>query len=338
VSDARAGLLSQTETGSDRYSLLEQFNNVANTGSGNQAGNMDYSPYGQAYADPPPGASIFATYSSLPQVGNGFQGQNPATPIIAGDKVQGFPEKVFDVFPLAFWTLASGSPNETLRRLFTPAFLAGGIGGTSIYDLVQQYSKSKQEYKGWAIAPYELRITALKFAPAKQGGIGRLPPREGQVSGFVMTQKDGLLPPMPSTEKFPLAHFLIDGYWIFKLTKGNEEKYIAVKLNFVAGSQAHSGYDEAFAKFYEEFKQKTTKANKDAVFGPVVPPGGFIIPRDYFEGELGVQLVKSIQALSGLLKTAPNGNLNDLPQKDVQMVTLDQLLKDFFPNSRVLDK
>jgi hypothetical protein len=52
-SDARAGVLSQSETGSDRYSLLQNFINVANTG-GNAPGNMDYYIFGEPFVDPNP--------------------------------------------------------------------------------------------------------------------------------------------------------------------------------------------------------------------------------------------------------------------------------------------
>ncbi len=52
-SDPRAGVLIQAETGSDRYDLLELWQNVANVGA-NEEGNMDYSPYGQPFADPGP--------------------------------------------------------------------------------------------------------------------------------------------------------------------------------------------------------------------------------------------------------------------------------------------
>ena len=50
--DALSGVLSQSETGSDRYSLLETFNNVANTSSGSTPGNMNFSTFGQPFVDP----------------------------------------------------------------------------------------------------------------------------------------------------------------------------------------------------------------------------------------------------------------------------------------------
>jgi len=52
--DSRAGVLSQSETGNDRYSLLESFDNVANAGSGTSPGHLDYSPFGLTFGDPPP--------------------------------------------------------------------------------------------------------------------------------------------------------------------------------------------------------------------------------------------------------------------------------------------
>jgi hypothetical protein len=51
TADARSGILSQTR-GSDRYSLLEHFNDVSNTTSGNQPGNMNFYAFGQPFVDP----------------------------------------------------------------------------------------------------------------------------------------------------------------------------------------------------------------------------------------------------------------------------------------------
>jgi YwqJ-like deaminase len=52
TADARSGDLRQSETGQDRYALLECFNNVSNTGNGNSPGNMNYSPFGDPFVDP----------------------------------------------------------------------------------------------------------------------------------------------------------------------------------------------------------------------------------------------------------------------------------------------
>jgi len=52
--DWRAGLLSQSETGCDRYGLLEQFDNVSNTGSGSAPGHLNFSPVGMPFSDDPP--------------------------------------------------------------------------------------------------------------------------------------------------------------------------------------------------------------------------------------------------------------------------------------------
>ena len=50
--DNASGELSESETGSDRYGLLQAFNNVANAGASSTPGNMNYSPYGQPFVDP----------------------------------------------------------------------------------------------------------------------------------------------------------------------------------------------------------------------------------------------------------------------------------------------
>ncbi len=49
--DWKSGSLSQTETGQDRYSLLQGFINVSNAAPGAGPGNLDYSPFGEPYSD-----------------------------------------------------------------------------------------------------------------------------------------------------------------------------------------------------------------------------------------------------------------------------------------------
>jgi hypothetical protein len=51
--DWKSGSLSQTETGQDRYSLLQGFTNVSNAAKGTP-GNLDYSPSGMPFSDDPP--------------------------------------------------------------------------------------------------------------------------------------------------------------------------------------------------------------------------------------------------------------------------------------------
>jgi hypothetical protein len=51
--DWKSGSLSQSETGQDRYSLLQGFTNVSNAAKGTP-GNLDYSPFGMPLSDAPP--------------------------------------------------------------------------------------------------------------------------------------------------------------------------------------------------------------------------------------------------------------------------------------------
>ncbi len=52
--DWKSGSLSQSETGQDRYSLLQGFANVSNATPGAGPGNLDYSPFGQPFTDAAP--------------------------------------------------------------------------------------------------------------------------------------------------------------------------------------------------------------------------------------------------------------------------------------------
>jgi hypothetical protein len=52
TADARSGIFAQSGSGTDRYSLLENFNDVSNTRATNSPGNMNFSPYGQPFVDP----------------------------------------------------------------------------------------------------------------------------------------------------------------------------------------------------------------------------------------------------------------------------------------------
>src|SRR5262249_38158951 len=57
----KSGSLTQTETGTDRYKLLQGFKNVSNAAEGAGPGNLDYSPYGMPFSDAPP--------AGIPQAG-----------------------------------------------------------------------------------------------------------------------------------------------------------------------------------------------------------------------------------------------------------------------------
>ena len=62
--DERAGLLSQSETGTDRYGLLQVFNNVANTGA-STPGYLDFSPVGLPFSDLDPKSAETAIETAL---------------------------------------------------------------------------------------------------------------------------------------------------------------------------------------------------------------------------------------------------------------------------------
>ena len=49
---SRSGSFTLSESGSDRYHLLEAFNDVSNTGGGKTPGNMDFHPFGLPFVDP----------------------------------------------------------------------------------------------------------------------------------------------------------------------------------------------------------------------------------------------------------------------------------------------
>ena len=76
VGNWQAGSVSQSETGEDRFSLLQQFNNVADTSSGSGPGHLDFHPFGAAFVDPPynpnPGDE-----PELKKPGVPFQSQRP---------------------------------------------------------------------------------------------------------------------------------------------------------------------------------------------------------------------------------------------------------------------
>jgi len=51
TADSRSGIFGDTTTGTNRYSLLEKFTNVANTQSNTSPGNMEFQPVGEAFQD-----------------------------------------------------------------------------------------------------------------------------------------------------------------------------------------------------------------------------------------------------------------------------------------------
>jgi hypothetical protein len=50
--DPHSGTFASTETGTDRYGLLEAFKDVSNTQNGQTPGHMNFYPFGQAFVDP----------------------------------------------------------------------------------------------------------------------------------------------------------------------------------------------------------------------------------------------------------------------------------------------
>jgi hypothetical protein len=133
--DARSGNLSQTETGSERYSLLEKFNNAANTGGGNTPGNMNFLPFGQPFVDPDP-AQHPRIVNANPLAAQVAAGADPATVIpdntvivIGGQQYQHQPGRTISGQMGATATEASsGLPHGQIR--VTTAGEIRAAGGT----------------------------------------------------------------------------------------------------------------------------------------------------------------------------------------------------------------
>ena len=85
----KAGLMSQSVSGTDRYGLLQYWNDVSNTDTGKDPGNMNFSPVGVPFVDPPPfgqvvvslGASVNGQTSMLPyNPADEFKSKRPVAP------------------------------------------------------------------------------------------------------------------------------------------------------------------------------------------------------------------------------------------------------------------
>src|SRR5579883_1237753 len=85
--NARAGSFSQSMTGTDRYSLMTSFDNVANTLAGQDPGNVTFHSHGLPFRDPSPGASgnPFGAMAWVSDVTH--QGGNHAAALIGGPPV-----------------------------------------------------------------------------------------------------------------------------------------------------------------------------------------------------------------------------------------------------------
>ena len=64
--DWKSGSLSQTETGQDRNSLMQGFANVSNAKPAAGPGNLDFSPFGMPFSDPPPAGVVQLTIVPFP--------------------------------------------------------------------------------------------------------------------------------------------------------------------------------------------------------------------------------------------------------------------------------
>jgi hypothetical protein len=135
--DPRSGVLSATLSGGNRYSLLEKFNNVANSSSGQTPGNMNFLVVGEPFVDPWswPGAIGGAIVgAAVGGVVGAFVGNVPgaiAGALIGG--VIGFVVGGLFASDIADWLgVPRNSPNRWLAEFGIGALLgipAGIVGG-----------------------------------------------------------------------------------------------------------------------------------------------------------------------------------------------------------------
>lgn len=168
----------------------------------------------------------------------------------------------------------------------------------SIFELVSLHCKDTYKQKV-TIEPVELRVTDLKFAPVNTewknrivGGrvVGAdtvLKPGERPILGGISTgprADSDVKVPVLTGDKFveestamkkdkkevypPIAHFLIGGYWIYKITAGEKTEYIAVWLDYNVRTLQHVPYDKAFADAFATVKKKYEEDKKATIGMP----------------------------------------------------------------------
>lgn len=186
-----------------------------------------------------------------------------APPKVGPEEYKNFPDKVHDASSIVFHVVMSAlNPKESKipRELMWEvnyAFINPGQKAF-VFDSAERQWKA-QNGEGWEIRPKEFRLTGLRFdtvtfrAPNRTpipGRVGELGPgsTEPRRTSPLVPIWDGKMFSDKALADVPVAHFIIDGYFIYEASKGEKKEEFAFYLDSRARTILHSPYDEKFAK------------------------------------------------------------------------------------------
>ncbi len=130
----------------------------------------------------------------------------------------GFPRDVHEFLGIAYDLLLSGQQNEDVAAT-AAAVIDGGFTPWTFFGTMTTYCK-KAHGDDWSPVPIEFRLTGLQFYPTtKSGGLAQ-GPRTGKIQIPVLVKAPGKNPELKvetTSGKYALAHFLIEGFWVFQV-------------------------------------------------------------------------------------------------------------------------
>jgi hypothetical protein len=207
-----------------------------------------------------PGSFLAGQPSPLPPAGSGTPALAPAPApapapvIITVDNrpdYKGFDRAVSDFSAILLDVLLSGSPDQDARK--RASNLLGGIfEPKTFFGAMTDFCKNKYG-DGWTPVPIEFRLTGLQFYPTQEFGGMADKPRAGIVHIPTIVKKTGAGDPelkvYDTAKEVPLAHFYIEGYWVFKCVDAKEKKespLYAIPTEGKVHTMVHAPYNDAF--------------------------------------------------------------------------------------------
>jgi hypothetical protein len=253
---------------------------------------------------------------------NRYVGNNPANltdpsglvpfTVKARADYKDFPLEVHDPSWIVWDVLLSGMGDPAIRKLSTTgeSLLGGAFGPRSFYQAMDLFCKNNKEYgKDWKPVPVAFRLTGLQFLPT--GGLVGPPRREFvSIPGFADNQRR-----VAATDKeVPVAHFYIEGYWIFKCvneTKKEESPLYGIETEGKVHTWQHTVYDEQWTKELKAVTDRWTKELKNKDQGLLISKASS--DRDELLKEEQLKQLKALgQITSKFLEVKPGDQGKDL--------------------------
>ncbi len=176
----------------------------------------------------------------------------------------GYPLEVFEFFAVVYDALLEFKQELAVGVLLN----AQTEDNVKVMEAMQKYCDKKYG-PGWKVVAVEFRLTGLKFYnTTKSGGKAGEPRREVTHIPVVIKRKGSAeieYQEIDTTKAIPLAHFFIEGYWIFKFVNEAQKKesgLIALSTEGKLHTYFHAPYDKECADQVNAIRERLMKDTK----------------------------------------------------------------------------